>query len=66
MKQNSGAGVIILAIIQLSLIALRIFDVIQWPWAAVFLPVLIPVGFVALLLIVAMIAAVIKEVFRKM
>ena len=66
MKQNSGTGVIILAIIQLSLIALRIFDVIQWPWAAVFLPVLIPVGFVALLLIVAMIAAVIKEVFRKM
>ena len=66
MKQNSGVGVIILAIIQLSLIALRIFDVIQWPWAAVFLPVLIPVGFVALLLIVAMIAAVIKEVFRKM
>ena len=68
MKQDTGSGniVIIIGIIQITLIMLRIFEIIRWPWAVVLLPVLIPAGFRALVLIVAVIAAIVKEVFRRM
>lgn len=68
MKQDTGSGsiVIIIGIIQITLIMLRIFEIIRWPWAVVLLPVLIPAGFAALVLIVAVIAAIVKEVFRRM
>lgn len=68
MKQDtrSGSIVIIIGIIQIALIMLRIFEIIRWPWAVVLLPVLIPAGFAALILIVAVIAAIVKEIFRRM
>ena len=67
MNQDAGSGgvVIIIGIIQITLIGLRIFEVIRWPWSVVLLPILIPAGFATLVLIAAVIVVVIKEVTRK-
>ena len=59
MKVEFGGGFTLLTVI---FACLKLAGVIDWSWWIVFLPILVPVGFAAIVLIVVLLLLVLKEI----
>lgn len=59
MKVEFGGGFTLLTVI---FACLKLAGVIDWSWWIVFLPILVPVGLAAIVLIVVLLLLVLKEI----
>ena len=61
-NNNNSGGIGFLGLLTIVFITLKLTDTIAWSWVLVLSPVLIPLGFVGLVLLVAVVLAFIKIV----
>lgn len=58
---NSSKGIGFFGLLQIVFIVLKLCGVINWSWWYVLLPTIIPIGLVAMILVMAFIIAVVKD-----
>ncbi len=60
-KTVKSGGIGFVGLLQLLFIALKLIGIIDWPWVFVLLPFIISAGFVVVVLVIVLIAALLSR-----